>query len=391
MHKTLQRLGWMKNLNVIYVANFILSFHLFLVIYANSSFLAQFVEERFVGTLFIIGSVLTVAAFLILSGALRKIGNFALLLIFSVLQFFFFLIFAFSDNAQIILPTFIAYIVTYPLILYTIDIFIESYTKDEGSTGVIRGTLLTTTNVALILAPLVAGFVLNQGSFGTLYLLSGLFIIPFVLLMLRFRRFKDPVYKKLEIKNTFLCIMGDKDLFGIFMSQFLMRFFFSWMVIYMPIYLTQHLGFSWAEFGIMTFIFLLPFAILEYPVGKIADTRLGEKEFLISGFLITSLFVLFIPLVNTTSFAFWASLLFFVRVGASLIEITTESYFFKHVDGSDSGTISFFRMTRPVAYILGPLVGTITLYFLDFQYIWFVLGIIFLSGIWFASKIRDTL
>ena len=140
----------------------------------------------------------------------------------------------------------------------------------------------------------------------------------------------------------------------------------------------------------MTFIFLLPFALLEYPVGKIADTVLGEKEFLIAGFLITGLFTLLIPFIGTTSFIFWAALLFFMRVGASLIEITTESYFFKHVDGSDNQSISLFRITRPAAYIFGPIVGTLSLYFLDFRYIWFVLGFIVLFGVYYGLSIRDT-
>jgi len=188
------------HLNVLYVANFILAFHLFLVVYVNSTFLTQFVEERFVGTIFIIGSLITVFVLLMFSGILRRFGNFTLITLFSLLQFLFFLVFAFATSASVILLTFVAYLVTYPIILYNLDIFIESYTEAENTTGSTRGILLTATNTALILAPLVAGFIINNGSFSELYLLSALLLIPFLVLIFHFRHFSDPPYHKLDIK-----------------------------------------------------------------------------------------------------------------------------------------------------------------------------------------------
>ena len=158
----------------------------------------------------------------------------------------------------------------------------------------------------------------------------------------------------------------------------------------MPIYLIGHIGFSWAEFGIMTFIVLIPFALFELPAGKIADRLLGEKELLALGFFIAALFTGFLSFIDTNNFIFWASVLFTIRVGASLIEIMTESYFFKHVNSSDNNTISFFRMMRPAAYIAGPIIATIALVFLSFQHIWLVLGFILLYGLRYAFAIQDT-
>ena len=174
------------------------------------------------------------------------------------------------------------------------------------------------------------------------------------------------------------------------MANFIMRIFFSWMVIYMPIYLVSHIGFSWAEFGIMTFIVLIPFALFELPAGKIADRYLGEKELLALGFFIAAVFTGFLSLIETNNFVFWATVLFTIRIGVSLIEIMTESYFFKHVSGEDNNTISFFRMMRPAAYIVGPIIATISLSVLDFKYIWLVLGFILLYGLRYAFAIQDT-
>tara|TARA_Y100000031_G_scaffold104660_1_gene115116 strand:- start:54 stop:545 length:492 start_codon:yes stop_codon:yes gene_type:complete len=162
------------------------------------------------------------------------------------------------------------------------------------------------------------------------------------------------------------------------------------MVIYMPIYLNQHIGFSWPEIGIIFTIMLLPFVLFEYPLGRLADTKIGEKEILIIGFIILIFSTAFIPFMNTTSLIPWAILLFITRVGASFAEITTESYFFKHVDGTDTSTISLFRITRPVSYIVGPLIATIGLFFLNIQYIFLILAVVLLFGLYFSFKIKDT-
>jgi MFS family permease len=135
---------------------------------------------------------------------------------------------------------------------------------------------------------------------------------------------------------------------------------------------------------------LLPFVLLEVPAGRIADKMWGEKELLSAGFIITALFTIIIPFLSAASFVLWTIILFATRTGASLIEITTESYFFKHVQGDDADVISFFRMTRPLAYIAGPISAMIALQFLQFQYIFLVLGIIMLFGLKYSLALKDT-
>lgn len=137
-------------------------------------------------------------------------------------------------------------------------------------------------------------------------------------------------------------------------------------------------------------VMLLPFALLELPAGKIADRLLGEKELLAAGFIITAFFTALMSLTVAADIVFWTFILFMTRVGASLIEIMTESYFFKHVGGGDNTLIGFFRIMRPAAYIAGPLVGTIALVFVDFRFIFLILSAIVLLGLYYTSMIRDT-
>ena len=275
------------------------------------------------------------------------------------------------------------------LILLIFDLIIEHNTKQQNE-GEVRGTFLTFTNIALIIAPLVAGYMLSGGEYQDIYFMGALILIPFIFLIRNFKHFEDPEYHKINIWGTLSCIRGHKNLYNIFMTQFIMRFFFSWMVIYMPIYLHMEMGFSWSAIGTMTAIILLPYALLEYPAGRIADKYLGEKELLMFGFFLGGLATIYTSFITVASFLAWTVALFLGRAGMSLVEIMSESYFFKHVNEDDSNTIRFFRITRPVAYVIGPLLGTLIVAFMPLQYLWVVAGLILFSGILFARRIEDT-
>jgi MFS family permease len=88
----------------------------------------------------------------------------------------------------------------------------------------------------------------------------------------------------------------------------------------------------------------------------------------------------------------WAVILFITRIGASTIEIMCDTYFFKKVDGLNANAISFYRMSGPLAYILGPLLATVMFSFFNFeiQYLFLVLGLIMIFGLGFSLALKDT-
>jgi MFS family permease len=377
--------------NFLYLLNFLVSFHLFLLIYINSSFLATFVGEDSVGIVYIASALLSIAALWISASMLKRFGNYQALVLFALLEFFAVLGLAAFEKTLVIIPLFLLHGTLYVLMLFSLDIFLESYAKNEDGTGGIRGTFLTAQNIALILAPLAAGLIAEGDMFWRVYILSSLFLIPFLFVIMRqFQTFDDPPYEPFKVSHTIAELRSNQDLYNIFAAQFLMRFFFSWMVIYTPIYLNNHIGFSWSEIGIMFTIMLVPYLLIEWPAGKIADRYLGEKELLSLGFVITAAGVATMSLATEANIVLWIAILLVTRIGAALLEIMTESYFFKHVQGNDSDTISFFRMARPTAYVIGPLVATILLFMIDFQYIFLVLGLILLLGLRYSTALRDT-
>ena len=94
--------------------------------------------------------------------------------------------------------------------------------------------------------------------------------------------------------------------------------------------------------------------------------------------------------ITSTNFLVWALALFATRVGASLIEIMTESYFFKKIDSGDTNILSMYRNNRSIAYTIAPVFASGFLYFFDLKYLFFVLGFIMLLGLRYSLTIKDT-
>ena len=295
------------------------------------------------------------------------------------------------QNVFIVSVSFIASFVAIAIIGFNLDVFLESFSKD-AVTGKIRGTLLSTSNIAWIIAPLIGSFILTNSDYWKIFLAAVLILLPvFFLLGNNLKNFKDPEYKHIPIRNATREIIKDKNIRGVFIVSFLLQFFYSWMVIYTPIYLYTYLGFSWQEIGVMFSIMLLPFVLTEAPLGKLADTRWGEKEVMSVGFIIMALATGMIAFIETKSFILWTALLFMSRVGASMVEVMSETYFFKRVDSKKANIIGIFRTMRPWAYVISPILATFLFAFsLPVKYIFFVLALIMFLGLHWSLELKDT-
>lgn len=376
----------------LYAANFFIAFHLFLVIYINSSYLSTFIPVNLVGLVYVAGAIGGLLSLLFISRILKRFGNIKTIFTLTILEFFVFIGLAFPGHASIAIILFVFYLTLYLPILFILDLLLESYTKKEGETGSVRGSFLTITNTALIISPLLAGFILgSESAYWRIFLSSAIFLIPFILILSKhLHNFKEPIYKPLQLRETLLCLKNNTPLSAIFKTHFIMRLFFVWMVIYIPIYLHEYIGFDWITIGMIFTVMLLPFIILEIPAGKIADGWLGEKELISAGFVITALSVAGISFLTSTNPVAWAALLFVTRIGAALLESMTETHFFKHVTEKDVNTISCFRMIRPFAYICGSVIGTLALFLVDIQYVFLIFAVVILYGLRYSLAITDT-
>jgi len=374
---------------IIYLVGFLFSIPIALASYINSSFLEVYINKNYIGIIYIIASIMTILGLLKMPTILTRFGNRLTILLSCSLIFLSLLLLAFGKSVFVVVPAFILYFASISFIVTSLDIFIEDFSKNSAI-GTLRGFYLMIINFAWIVAQIISGSVINKSSFSGIYLLGASFIVLVGIIFIFFLHdFKDPEYKKVSILKTIKSFSNNKHISKIYLSNLILQFFYAWMIIYTPIYLHEYIGFGWDEIGIIFGIMLLPFVILDFPLGKFSD-KIGEKKMLLFGFLIIALSVLIIPFIKESSFWLWALTLFATRIGAATIEIMNESYFFKVITEKNADEISFFRNASPVAYVIAPLVAIPILFFIpSFEYLFFVLGAILLVGFFIALRLKD--
>jgi MFS family permease len=381
--------GAETRLRSVYLANLFVSLHFYLVIYITSAFLGLFFSAEGVGLLYLVGSLVSLILFSVFVPLLKSFGNVRLICMLLVVEAIALLGLAYAYSTATIIFWFLLYAAVSPVIYLNLDIFVERYVRDERITGGVRGMFLTMINIAQVACPLVAAYLLQESHYGRVYVASVAFLfIAFAIVLVRLSRFEDAPYERHAIRDTLAYVMGVPDLRNVFAAQFLLRFFYGWMVIYVPLYLLS-LGFSWDQLGVIFTIMLLPFLILELPLGKFADAWWGEKEIMIIGFIIMVGAIFLMPFLST-SFLLWTGVLFVSRIGASCVEIATESYFFKHVDSSKADTIMLFRIARPATYVAAALVASVSLLFISLQWSFIVLALVTALGFRYSFALADT-
>jgi MFS family permease len=338
-----------------------------------------------------VGSAFSILGFIIAPTMIRRFGNYKTAIFLVCLQIFLMYGLISSISPYAIALFFALQMAVISLIGLTIDIFLEVYT-DASSVGAVRGFHTAVLNASWVLAPLIGSLLLNgTNNYHSTYVAALAMLFPLLYLIYRnFPRFKDPNYTHLSPWQLIKHISSNTDWTKLFAANVILQTFYSWMVIYSPIYLNKTIGFGWAEIGIIFVVMLIPFPLIQYPLGLLADRKYGEKEMLAIGFAIMGITTMFLSLVTVSSVVLWASLLLLTRIGAASAEIMMEVYFFKTVPTRDSSVLGSFRITRPVSYFLAPLIMMIGLLFTTDQYMFVVIGAMCLVGLIPALTIKDT-
>ncbi|MBI2482188.1 MAG: MFS transporter [Candidatus Vogelbacteria bacterium] len=380
-----------------YVAGFAVAVATALPAYVNSSFLATVVSDQKVGLVYTLASITAIIALAITPTLIKWFGNIAITTGVASLTLLSLVLLSSAPSIKWwALGLFGFYYAAMFVLRFTLDLYLEHLSTDER-TGEIRGLFLTIINVAWLLSPLVAGVMITAWGFSSLYFLAALMLVPLLYVAGHYlsRAEAKPKYLGRSQLSVIIGLLTRTDiktsnLRRILVIDLLLNFFYAVMVIYSPLYLIQTIGLSWSELGVVFTIMLLPFVLFEYPLGRLADRWIGEKEILATGLVIAGLSTLFIPLVATKSLVIWSALLFMTRVGASAIEAMKEIYLFKKIDSNDTSIVSLSRDAIPLSYIIAPLaVSTFLVYFL-LSHIFYALGLLMFIGLIPTYRLQDT-
>ena len=382
-------------IKTLYVALLALSLHWSLVSFINSSFLGQFLSSTHISYLFLIGSFLSVIPMFLMSRFLRRVGNYKLTLVITLIEIGALLGMAYAEDAYAAAFFFLVHFIVVPLILFDLDVFIETIIgSQEKRTGSTRGLYLVFLSLAGAFAPLLSGFLIDDAvapDFTAAYVASAVALLPFAaIIILYFKNFKDPVYPDQHAARMIGTFLKNGTMRNIFTIQLLLQIFFTWMTIYTPLYLANNAGFTWSQIGLILFVGLLAYVVFEYPIGIIADRYIGEKEMMAVGFLILAVSTSWLAFLPSGQIGVWMVAMFCTRVGASFVEATSESFFFKHTQGEDTDKMSLFRMTRPASSIIVPALGGMLFVAVEPSFTFILIAALMVPGIFITLLLRDT-
>ena len=390
MDALILKMKYFRSMVPIYSAMLLFSFHYYITNYVNSSFLEQYWSKDGIGMLYIIGSIITIVLFLFSTYIIEKMHTFGLLLAFLLLELTGTVYLFIGHSALLSGVGFVLTQASVSLLYFIFDIYLQKITVNSSKVGNIRSVFLTLGNLTVVVTPFLSAALIKTYSYSGVYAVSLFFLLPlFFLGYAYFKKLPDSTISHLSITKTIGKYAHNKNLRRIFEANLVLKIFYGVMTIYLPLYLLS-LGFDWDKIGIMLAIMLLPFVVFEIPFGIIADKFLGEKEIMIAGFILAGISTSALYFVTKNDFILITIILFLSRIGASAIEIMTETYFFKKVNGNSTDLISFFRITTPLSYVVAPILCAVVLINGTYSTIFFVLGFCTLLGIIPALFIKDT-
>lgn len=337
-----------------------------------------------------ISAVFSFIAILKVGKLLSRWGNKKVLMVAVALEALSLLVLALSTTVSVNLLAFVAHLVLLSVMYVGINILLESVSTDE-STGRVRGVFLTILNLGILTGPFFAAQFIGDG-LRVLFVLGAICLIPVgYTLQKYFSTIQEPVYVAPSLLGNLSKLKNLPDIRRIVIIQFILELFYIIMIIYVPIYLMKNEITDLVTYlGVIIPIVLIPFIVLPYPLGRLADSRLGEKELLVFGLLLMIFGTTIFALLSVPILSYYIFALLLARLGASMIEEMASSYFYKQVNSSQSDLIGIFTNTRNMAIIIGPLIGSVLIYTLSLNAVfWGLIGIMVVS-LFPLAKLHDT-
>ena len=377
----------------IYLISIVFTFQSLLVAYSSSTYIENFIGSAQIGILYSFGALGSIIIFFLLPAILRRFGNVLTSIGIMVITIVTLGLIGTAFNPSLTIISFIFFLGLSPIIYLNIDIFSETLIGNNNSkTGSKRGLALSLMSAAAVFSTLSIGWLVGEKSdLSILFYASMLVGVLFIFIIIgAFRHFYDPIYRNIKVISLIKESWNDLNIRTVFVAHFILQIFFSWTIIYIPLYLATGVGLNWLAISKIISVGLFAYVIFEYPIGVIADKYIGEKEMMAVGFFVLTLATASISFTGGVGILSWMLIMFTSRAGASLVETTTESYFFKKVQGEDANLISLFRLLRPLANLAGALLGSISLIFLPFNLIFLVLALFMTGGIFVTTFLEDT-
>lgn len=377
-----------KKLEILSFISFLFGFSQAILAYVIADYFKEAFGSTNVSVFYFISYAIALIGILNMHKIIKKLGKATAMFLFLFLQVCSVTFLVFSSPSIIGVILLMSYIIASYLAWVMLDVIVEDYSEDKKS-GRIRGMHLTILNAGFMVGPFISTQVLEKFGFNGLFFVAMIIsMFMFIVAILGLRSDNQRFGQNLTIRDLMKKIFVNKDVMKIYAVSLALEFFFALMVVYTSLYLLE-LGMSWSKIGIIFTIMLVPFVILGYPVGLLADKKLGEKEMIIFGLVIMAISSASIFFITSTSIWVWSLILFATRIGATIIETLRDSYFYKKIDGRDVDIISFFRTTPSIAYILATTISAVILIFFPLKSVFLLVALAAFLAIFAAVRLVD--
>ncbi len=251
-----------------------------------------------------------------------------------------------------------------------------------------EGILYTVYNMGWLAGPPVAGYIASRFNFKGVFFSAAFILIISLILFVRFK-IKDHRKTKHVDENVlknFIDFFKSKDRVVAYLLGGGGNFWWVLIYLFMPLYITRQ-GFGIFGLSMFFMAMLLPAVLFAYPFAKLAS-KIGHKKIFIAGYAILGISALICFFLNNIYLIF--VFLFIANIGISMLESTTEAYFFD-ISTNEEAYRFFapFNTGIDLNHLVAKFLSSLLLIFLPFKFVFLFFGIFMIGFCILASWTRN--
>ncbi len=340
-----------------------------------------------VGLLTSVFTFLAVFSYLLFIPLVEKKSKTTLLFISLLFFAISYLLFSLYSNFYLVIILGAVLFIMGSLRITTFGILVRDKTSNK-SVSKNEGFMYTLLNISWFVGPLIAGFVANKYGFQNVFFLSFLLVLVSILFFRGFKIKDNRKTKKID-SNIFRLIIdffSKKDRVLSYVVSGAVNFWWVLIYIYIPIYIIEQ-GHGTFLVGLFLSAVIIPLIFLEYPFGKIAGKK-GFKKLFFVGFLILAFICVLCFFVSNIYVLLF--LLVLANVGISMIESTSEAYFFDIISKTQRDKYyGVYNTAVDVGTLLGTFPAALLLLFFSFKSIFVLFGFFMVLFALVSLKMRE--
>ncbi len=298
-----------------------------------------------------------------------------------------YLLFSYIKSFYLFLILAVIFTIALALRVMTFGIIVKDASK-KGELSKNEGLKYTFANIAFVIGPLIAGYLLNVIGINYLFVISAVVILIGALFFWGFGIHdgkKSRHVNKSMIKNFFSFFKSRERIISYILGG---GVYFWWGLIYLfiPLYIVRE-GLSKSYVGYFLFAVAVPLIFLEYWFAKIAGRR-GFKKMFVFGYSIAGTFA--IACFFVSNIYVMIGLLTLASLGLAMLEPTVESYFFDILNEDEEYRYyGPFNTSVDLNAFVGRVLGSTILLFLPFKFIFLLFGGAMFIFALIALNVRD--